>query len=191
MGPLPETLRGNKHLLVVIDHFTKWCETFPTPDPKARTVAQTLVSSLFGRVGPPQIIHSEQGRNFESHLMHKICQIMGTHKSRTSAYHPLCDGLVERQNRTIQDMLSAFVPQHRDHWDTWVSVIAYAYNTSTNEATGFSPYELVFGRTASTPIETHLDIPLKNPCSHSEYLQSVYCSIRSLKQSTQQNLVAS
>ena len=114
MGPLPETPRGNKHLLVVMDHFTKWCEIFPTPDQKARTVAQTLVSSLFGRFGPPHIIHSDQGRNFESHLMHEVCQIMGTHKSRTTAYHPQCDGLVERQNRTIQEMLSAFVSQHQD-----------------------------------------------------------------------------
>ena len=61
MGPLPETPRGNKHLLVVMDHFTKWCEIFPTPDQKACTVAQTLVSSLFGRFGPPEIIHSDQG----------------------------------------------------------------------------------------------------------------------------------
>ena len=191
MGPLPETPRGNKHLLVVMDHFTKWCEIFPTPDQKARTVAQTLVSSLFGRFGPPQISHSYQGRNFESHLMHEICQVMGTHKSRTTAYHPQCDGLVERQNRTIQDMLSAFISQHRDYWDTWVSVIAYAYNTSTYEATGFSPYELVFGRTARTPIEIDLDIPLKNPCSQSEYSKSVRRSLGSLKQSAQQTLAAS
>ena len=109
MGPLPETPRCNKHLLVVKDHFTKWCEIFPTPDQKARTVAQTLVSSLFGHVGPFQIIHSDQGRNVESDLMHEVCQIMGIHKSKTTAYHPQCDVLVERQNRKIQDIPSAFV----------------------------------------------------------------------------------
>ena len=110
---------------------------------------------------------------------------MGTHKSRTTAYHPQCDGLVERQNRTIQEMLSAFVSQHQDDWDIWVSVVAYAYNTSTHEATGFSPYELVFGRTARTPIEIDLGIPLKNPSSQLEYSQSVRRSLRSLKQSAQ------
>ena len=169
----------------------KWCETFPTPDQKACTAAQTLVSSLFGRCGPPDIIHSDQGRKFESHLMHEICQIMDIHKSRTTAYHPQCDGLVERQNRTIQDMLSAFVSQHKDDWDTWVSVIAYAYSTSTHEATGFSPYELVFGRAARTPIEIDLDMPFRNPCSQSEYSQLVRRSLKSLKQSAQQNLIAS
>ena len=92
-----------------MDHFTRWCEVFPTKDQTAHTVTDILVSRVFSRFGPPQIIHSDQGRNFESVLMHEVCQIMGTHKSRTTAYHPQCDGLEERHNRTIQDMLSAFV----------------------------------------------------------------------------------
>jgi len=116
-------------------------------------------------------------------------------KSVTSWEHinlePLYEGLVERQNRTIQSMLSASVYQHRDDWDTWVSVIAYAYNTSTHEATGFSPYELVFGITARTPIEIDLHIHHKNLCSQSKSTQSVRCSLRFLKQSAQQTLIAS
>ena len=191
MGPLPETPRGNKHLLVVMDHFTKWCEVFPTKDQKAHTVADILVSRVFSRFGPPQIIHSDQGRNFESVLMHEVCQIMGTHKSRTTAYHPQCDGLVERHNRTIQDMLSAFVSEHSHDWDMWIDIIVYAYNTSTHESTGISPYELVFGRTARTPLELDLGMPLKNPCTQSEHSQSIRRSLQSLRQIAQQNLIAS
>ena len=88
MGPLPETTQGNKHLLVVMDHFTKWCEVFPTKDQRAKTVAEILVSKIFSRFGPPTVIHSDQGRNFESNLMQEVCCLMGVHKSRTSAYHP-------------------------------------------------------------------------------------------------------
>ena len=139
MGPLPETTQGNKHLLVIMDHFTKWCEVFPTKDQKARTVAETLVSKVFSRFGPPTVIHSDQGRNFESNLMHEICCLMGVHKSRTSAYHPQCDGLVERQNRTLQDMLTSYVSKHQHDWDRWVDLVAYAYNTSTHASTGYSP----------------------------------------------------
>ena len=153
MGPLPETLRGNKHLLVVMDHFTKWCEVFATPDQKAKTVAAILVSRVFSRFGPPTVLHSDQGRNFEGNLMKEICTLMGIYKSRTTACHPQCDGQVERQNRTLQDMLSAFVSQNRNDWDLWVNLAAYAYNTSIHESTGYSPYELVFGRVARTPVE--------------------------------------
>ena len=188
MGPLPETSRGNKHLLVVMDHFTKWCEVFPTADQKASTVAEILVNRVFSRFGPPTIIHSDQGRNFESNLMQEICGLMGIHKSRTTAYHPQCDGQVERQNRTLQEMLAAFVSDHRDDWDNWVSLAVYAYNTSCHESTGFSPYELVFGRSARTPLELDLDIPLKNPCSQSAYSQSIRKALHSLNHKARVNL---
>ena len=79
MGPLPKISRGNKHVLVVMDHFTKWCEAFFTQDQKARTVAN---------IGPPMAIYSDQGSNFKSTLIHEICKIMGIHKSRKTTYHP-------------------------------------------------------------------------------------------------------
>ena len=191
MGPLPETTQGNKHLLVIMDHFTKWCEAFPTKDQRASTVADILVTRVFSRFGPPTIIHSDQGRNFESNLMHEICQLMGVHKSRTTAYHPQCDGLVERQNRTLQEILSSFVSQHKDDWDNWVSLAVYAYNTSCHESTGFSPYELVFGRDPRTPLALDLDIPLKNPSSQSDYSRSVRSAVHNIKVAAQNKLAAS
>ena len=106
MGLLPETAQGNRHILVLMDHFTKWCETFPIKDQRASSVASVLVSRVFSRFGPPAVIHSDQGRNFESNLMHEIYEMMGVKKSRTTAYHPQGDGLVERQNRTLQEILS-------------------------------------------------------------------------------------
>ena len=188
MGPLPETSRGNKHLLVVMDHFTKWCEVFPTADQKASTVAEILVNRVFSRFGPPTIIHLDQGRNFESNLMQEVCSLMGIHKSRTTAYHPQCDGQVERQNRTLQEMFAAFVADHKDNWDNGVSLAVYAYNTSCHESTGFSPYELVFGRSARTPLELDLDIPLKDPCSQSAYSQSIRKTLHSLNHKANVNL---
>lgn len=191
MGPLPETTRGNRHLLVVMDHFTKWCEVFSTKDQKATTVAQLLVSRVFSRFGPPTVLHSDQGRNFESNLMQEVCNLMGIHKSRTTAYHPQCDGLVERQNRTLQDMLSSFVSEHRDDWDLWIDLAVYAYNTSSHESTGFSPYELVFGRVARTPVELDLGVPLKNPVSQSEYSDSIRKHLHSVQTVAQKHLVQS
>ena len=188
MGPLPETTNGNRHLLVVMDHFTKWCEVFPTKDQKAKTVADLLVSRVFSRFGPPVLLHSDQGRNFESNLMHEICQLMGTHKSRTTAYHPQCDGLVERQNRTLQEMLAAYVADYPHDWDNWVSLAVYAYNTSSHSSTGFSPYEMVFGRMPRTPLELDLDLPLHNPSSQSEYTQSVRRCLHNIKNQANKNL---
>ena len=97
MGPLPETARGNKHILVVLDHFTKWCEAFPMQDQKAQTVANILVSRLFSCFRPPQILHSDQGTNFESNLMKSKCDLMGIQKIRAIAYHPQGDGQIDRK----------------------------------------------------------------------------------------------
>ena len=188
MGPLPKTARGNKHLLVVMDHFTKWCEVFPTQNQRASTVADILFNRVFSRYGPPTIIHSDQGTNFESNLMQEVCSLRGIHKSRTTAYHPKCDGQVERQNRTLQEILAAVVSEHKDGWDSWVSVAVYVYNTSCHESTGFSPYKLIFGRSPRTNLELDLDIPLKHPCSQSEYSQSVRKVLHSLNHKARANL---
>jgi transposase InsO family protein len=134
MGPLPETNCGNKHILVLMDHFTKWCEAFPTPDQKASTVAKILVDRVFSRFGPPVVLHSDQGANVESRLMHEVCDVMGIKKTRTTAYHPQCDGQVERQNRTSQDMLMAFCTKHGNDWDLWLNAVVFAYNTSRQES---------------------------------------------------------
>ena len=169
MGPISETSRGNRHILVVMDHFTKWCEAFPTKDQKASTVAKVLISRVFSRFGPPTIIHSDQGRNFDSTIMHEVYSLMGIKKTRTTAYHPQGDGLVERQNRTLQEILDNFVSEHSNDWDQWLDQAVFAYNTSVHESTGFSPYELVFGRQARMPIEAELGVPLQNPSSQSDY----------------------
>ena len=179
MGPLPETARGNKHILVVGDHFTKWCEAFPTQDQKAQTVANIPVSRLFSRFGPPQILHSDQGTNFESNLIKNICDLMGIQKTRITVYHSQGDGQIERQNRTLQEIFSTFVYEHPDTWDFHIDQAVFAHNTSHHESTGFSPYELVFGRVARLPVEIDLGVPLRDPRSQSDYVQAVRQSIRS------------
>lgn len=79
---------------------------------------------------------------------------MGIHKSRTTAYHPQCDRVVEQQNRTLQHMLSSFVSQHQDDWDNWVSLAVYAYNTvAMNQLGSARTYEMLLGRDARTPLE--------------------------------------
>ena len=92
MGPFPKIAQGNRHILVVMDHFTKWCEAIPTKDQKASTVAPILVNRIFSRFGSPAVLHSDQGANFESNLTHHICAVMGITKTRTTAYHPSGDG---------------------------------------------------------------------------------------------------
>ena len=81
MGPLPETVHENHHILVMMDHFSKWCEAFPTKDQKASTFANILLHKLFSHFGRPTVLHSDQGANFESNLTHELCDLMGIAKT--------------------------------------------------------------------------------------------------------------
>jgi hypothetical protein len=72
LGPLTQTYRGKKYLFVLADYYTKWVEAYPLPDQKARTVAQVLVDEVFCRLGVPAVLHSDQGRNFESKVIQEV-----------------------------------------------------------------------------------------------------------------------
>ena len=156
----------------MMDDFSKWCEAFPAKDQKASTVANILLHKVFGRFSPPTVLHSDQVANFESNFIHELCDLMGMAKTRTSAYHPQCDGQVERQNRTLQDMLSKFVSNRADDWDKWLNLVVFAYNTSRHDSTVYSPYEMIFRQTPCMPFELEIGMPLSNPAQSMEYIHS-------------------
>ena len=92
VGPFPETTVGNSYILVAADYFTRWVEAYPIPNQEAVTVAQKLVNEFFLRFSPPERLHSDQGRNFESAVILEVCKLLGIAKCRTTPYHPQCDG---------------------------------------------------------------------------------------------------
>ncbi|KAL5469080.1 hypothetical protein EMCRGX_G030273 [Ephydatia muelleri] len=72
MGPLPETKDGNRYVLVASDYFTRWVEVYAIPNQEAVTVAEKLVNEMFCRFSPPEQLHSDQGRQFESKLIGEV-----------------------------------------------------------------------------------------------------------------------
>ncbi|KAI8516381.1 hypothetical protein Bbelb_049620 [Branchiostoma belcheri] len=68
VGPLPKSSAGNKYILVASDYFTKWVEIFPMEDETAESVAKCFYKGWICVHGPPQSLHTDQGRNFDSVL---------------------------------------------------------------------------------------------------------------------------
>ena len=99
----------------------------------------------------PESLHIDQGQNFESALIQEICQLLGVKKTRTTPYHPQTDGLVERFNRTVLDMLSMAVQQDEHEWDLLLPQVMLAYRTSVQETTGTTPFSLIFGHEPHLP----------------------------------------
>ena len=117
LGPLPVSYNGNKYIIIVVDYFTKWAEAYAIPNQEAVTVGTKLVHEFSARFGIVRQIHTDQGRNFESKLFKQICNLLDIDKTRTSAFHPQSDGLVERFNRTLENMLSLYVADNQRDWD--------------------------------------------------------------------------
>ena len=139
VGPLPRTENGNEYIMVVTNYFTKWAEAYAVTDNTAQTVADKLLNEFVCRFGVPQCIHTDQGREFESHLFARICEILEIEKTRTTPYRPQSDGLVERFNKTLQQMLSIFVNDNRSDWDDYIPFLLMAYRSSQQQSTQCTP----------------------------------------------------
>jgi len=112
VGSFPETVAGNPYVLVVTDYFTRWMEAFAIHNQEAITVANKLVDEVFMRFSIPKQLHSDQGCQFESQLISEVCKLLNIRKSRTTPYHPLCDGMVECFNKTLLGMLATHCKEH-------------------------------------------------------------------------------
>ena len=145
---VPLSTNNNRYLLVVQDYFTKWDEAIPLQDQTAAPIARQL-TKLFATYGQPEILHSDQGRNFESTVLAQTLEAFGVKKSRTTAYNPQGDGMVERFNRSLLQLLRAYVDKEND-WEQYLPLVLYAYRTSVHTSTECSPFLLMFGCHPST-----------------------------------------
>ena len=146
--------RGNiQDVLVMTDSFTKFALAVPCRDQTAPTVARVLRDHWFAHYGVPTQIHSDQGRNFEGHLVQELCSLFGITKTRTSAYHPQGNGQTERFNRTLCGLIKSLDRKRRDQWPDLLPHLVFIYNTTPHSVTGFTPYTLMFGREPSVPLD--------------------------------------
>ena len=135
------------------DYFTKWVDAVPIRNKKATTVAQKVVDRIVTIFGTHLQLHSDQGKTFESEVFQEMCKILGIHKTRTTPYCPQSDGMIERANRTIENMLSLFVDENQKNWDQMIPLLMLAYRSSIHETTGVSPHEMMIARPAALPVD--------------------------------------
>ena len=175
LGPLPESGSGNSYILVVGDYFTRWTEAYPIPNQEAATVAKKLTEEFFFRFSPPEQLHTDQGRQFESELVSEICKLLGIAKTHTTPYHPQSDGLIERFNRTLLSMLATTAAERPFDWEEYLRPLCMAYNTSVQATTGYTPFSLMFGRQARMPNDLMYGTPdgvEKSPSQYASNLRS-------------------
>ncbi len=114
---LPRSHHGSPYLLVCIDHLTRFVVLAPFKDRTARVVAHALVTHLFCPFSTPLVILSDNGAEFRNAVVSEIYSQFGIKQTFIVAYHPASNGLVERANRKILEVLRPIVNELLEKWE--------------------------------------------------------------------------
>ena len=114
-------------------------------------VAEALLE-IFSRMGVPEEILSDMGTQFTSGLMREVSRLLSVRQITTTPYHPMTNGMVERFNGTLKQMLKRVCADRPRDWDRYINPVLFAYREVPQESVGFSPFELVFGRCIRGPM---------------------------------------
>ena len=124
---------------------------------EAKRVAEALFE-IWSRMGIPREILTDQGTQFMSHVMQEVNRLLAVQGKSTTPYHPQCNGLVERSNATLVTMLKKLASEQPRCWDRFIPALLFAYREVPQESTGFSPFELLYGRTVRGPMAVLRDL---------------------------------
>ncbi|PNF24989.1 hypothetical protein B7P43_G08361 [Cryptotermes secundus] len=170
-----------------MDYFTKWPEVYSIPNQEPSTIAEVLVANFFCRFGIPRELHSDQGRNFEFHLL-RVLQCLGVRKMCTTPLHPQSDGMVERYVKTIEEHLRKVVSSHQRDWDERLPLFLLAYRASTHNTTGLTPAGLVFGRELRLPCDLLFGAPPDKEQPNTDYAADLVDNLHDIHNYARKNL---
>ena len=167
VGPLPPVRNNSdpylspyRYVLTCIDRATRWIEAQPLMEITAQSVAQAFVSTWIARYGVPLHVVTDRGGQFESELFLELSKIVGFHRLRTTAYHPQCNGLIERAHRTLKTAIIA----RKESWLSALPIALLGIRSTPNES-GYAPFTAVTGAAMLLPQllvgdpATSVDIP--------------------------------
>ena len=150
LGPFQRSKDGHKFILTGICLATRYPESIPPKDNRAETVVEGMVD-IFSRTGVPLQILTDQGSQFMWQLVSQLCQKLHIDKLKTTAYPPQSNGCLERWHGTLVPMLKKSL-EHKFDWDRQIKYAVFACRSAPNRDSGFSPFDLVFGKNVRGPL---------------------------------------
>lgn len=151
VGPLPRTTSGYRYILTAMDFASRYPEAIPLKRVDAPAVANALLEIL-SRYGIPDELLSDNGSVFTGKVMQSLCETLEIDTIRTTPYHPQSNGMLERFHRTLKSLLSKI--DQPEKWATSLPVALFAARDTPHAATGFTPFQVLFGHEVNGPAAT-------------------------------------
>ena len=176
VGPLNEGRRTkSKWLLTVRDSFSKWIEVIPMVQATAVDTVRALEREVFARFGLPESMHTDCGAQFKGRLFLAVGQMLGIKITDTTGYNPKSNGQVERMHRDLGPMLRALILDKPESWEDVLPQALFALRTAVCRSTGLAPFQILFGRDVSQPLDLIFgaprDVTIDGTQEHHEYLR--------------------
>ncbi|GFV88102.1 retrovirus-related Pol polyprotein from transposon 297 [Trichonephila clavipes] len=158
LGPYPASRPERyKFILVISDHFTKWCELIPLRKASSQAIANAFFDNYIARYGAPISLISDNGPQFISDVFEHLSHRLDIKHMKTVTYRPQSN-LTERVNRNLVQMIASFVEENHENWDQFLHEFAFALRTAVNETTNKTPAKLFLGRKIITPFSKLINV---------------------------------
>ena len=174
IGPMGNSIEGNNYCLVLVDVLTRYLVAEPLKTKEATEVARTLVDRFICNYGVPKVLVTDQGKEFTNKVLKEVSHLLHMTHIHTTPYHLQANGVFERCNGTVINILRTLIEDNRSIWDTMLPIAVFAYNTGYNRTIKDSPFYLMYLRDPLVPFEVFKE-------THTWYNVEDYRSELSLK----------
>jgi len=131
---------GYKHIIVVVEYFTKWAEAMPTMKSNGKTTNFFIFNQIIARLGISSEIVTNHGSHFQNEMMIELTSKMGFKHDHSSPYYPQENGQVEFINKSLKTILQKTISQSNSNWHIMLYPTLWAYRISVKTTIGFSPF---------------------------------------------------
>ncbi len=181
---LPRSHQGSSYVLVCVDHFSRFIVLPHLPNKPATTVAHALVSHFICPYTTPRVLPRDNGTEFKNQILQDTCNQFSIKQTFITAHHPASNGLVERTNRKILEILRHLAGKFHESWEDWLSHVAASINGFINTSTGKTPHYIIYGFDKRLPYDVlvHSLVPLHSLDDYSKLqlhcFQTIHESVR-------------
>jgi hypothetical protein len=118
----------------------------------AEETSRLFIDFVYKHHGLPRKLVCDRDTRFTSRFRVALYNVLGTKQAMSTAFHPQTDGLTERVNRILEDMLRHYVSPTQDDWDFYLCLVEFAYNNAWQESIQTTPFILNYGQHPLTPL---------------------------------------